>query len=321
MRRTGPDWRWLVAALLLHAGGAAAERFVLSAGGDDLVGEVRWVEARDDETLLDIARAQGVGQDAIRLANPDVDRWLPYEGQIVVVPGQHILPDAPRRGLVLNLPELRLYHYPADAVDGRPVVDTYPASIGRMDWKTPLGETRVVARQQNPSWHPPESVRREAAAEGREMPEVVPPGPDNPLGSHALRLGLPGYLIHGTNKPFGVGMRVTHGCVRLLPDDIAALYAQVPVGEPVFIVNQPVKTGWRDGVLYIEVHPPLDEDPVARQDLLRYALERVYAELDAQPAVLDGAALRLAVEQARGIPAAISKAGVPGRPISNPLFR
>jgi L,D-transpeptidase ErfK/SrfK len=201
------------------------------------------------------------------------------------------------------------------------MVDTYPASIGRMDWKTPLGGARIVRKQRDPSWRPPKSVRQEAAAEGETVPELVPPGPDNPLGTRALRLNIPGYLIHGTNKPYGVGMRVTHGCVRLLPEDIEHLFDRVKVGTPVQIVNQPVKTGWQDGVLHVEVHPPLDEDPVAQEDLLRFTLERVYEELETKPAVLDGRALRRAVEEMHGVPVAVSRPGVPGRVISNPLFR
>ena len=150
---------------------------------------------------------------------------------------------------------------------------------------------------------------------------MVPPGPDNPLGAFALRLGLPGYLIHGTNKPYGVGMRVTHGCVRLLPEDIEELFGRVGVGTPVQILNQPVKTGWHDNVLYVEVHPPLDEDATARDDLMRFTLERVYAELEKRPAVLDAEALRRAVSDAHGVPVAVSRPDVAGRSITNPLFR
>jgi L,D-transpeptidase ErfK/SrfK len=312
--------RALLLPLLLHLGVAQAARYALPAPGDDLIGDPLLVKASRSETLLDIARAHGLGQDEIRIANPEVDRWLPEEGDPVWIPTQFILPDAKRQGLVLNLPEMRIYHF-HDAGDGTgPVVDTYPASVGRMDWKTPLGETRVVRKQRNPSWYPPESVKQEAAAAGDSVPDVVPPGPDNPLGAYALRLGLPGYLIHGTNKPYGVGMRVTHGCVRLLPEDIEQLFGRVPVGTTVQIVNQPVKTGWQDGVLYIEVHPPLDEDHTAQADLLRFTLERVYAELKEQPAVLDGQALREAVQQARGIPTAVSKPGQQGLPLSHPWF-
>lgn len=307
--------------LLLNPAQVLAASYPAPAPGNDLIGEPMLVRARRSETLLDIARSHDLGQEEVVLANPRVDRWLPLEGDPVWVPTQFILPKAERDGLVLNLPELRVYYFPRTAGKRDAVVSTYPASIGRMDWKTPLGETRVVVKQKDPSWHPPGSVLQEAREAGKALPKVVPPGPDNPLGAYALRLGLPGYLIHGTNKPYGVGMRVTHGCVRLLPEDIEQLFAQVQVGTRVQIVNQPVKTGWQDGVLYVEVHPPLDEDETAQQDLMRYSLELVYAELQKHPAVLDGQALREAVEQKMGIPVAVSRPGMQGHPLSNPLFQ
>jgi len=307
--------------LLPCVGGTHAARYAMPAPGDDLIGQPQLVRASRSETLLDIARAYDVGQEAILRANPEVDRWLPKEGDPVWIPTQFILPEVKREGLVLNLPEMRIYHFHHVGSDNAPVVDTYPASIGRMDWQTPLGETRVVSKQRDPAWYPPESLKQEAAAKGEPVPDVVPPGPDNPLGQYALRLGVPGYLIHGTNKPYGVGMRVSHGCVRLLPEDIEQLFSQLPVGTPVQIINQPVKTGWLDGVLYLEVHPPLEEDHTARADPLRFTLERVYARLEKQPAVLKGQVLRRTVEQALGIPAPVSKPGEQGLPIHPPWFR
>jgi L,D-transpeptidase ErfK/SrfK len=233
----------MLSLLLLQCGVAEAVGYPVPAAGNDLIGEVQLARASRSETLLDIARIHDVGQEEIRLANPGVDRWLPAEGEPVLIPSHYILPDAPRRGMVLNLPEMRIYSFRPETGKASAMVDTYPASIGRMDWKTPLGGARIVRKQRNPSWRPPKSVREEAAAEGETVPELVPPGPDNPLGTRALRLNIPGYLIHGTNKPYGVGMRVTHGCVRLLPEDIEHLFDRVKVGTPVQIVNQPVKTG------------------------------------------------------------------------------
>ena len=311
----------LVAVLLLSLPGSpGAVGYPLPAADDDLIGEVQLARASQGETLLDIARMHDIGQEEIRLANPRVDRWLPRADEPVMIPSRYVLPEAPRRGLVLNLPEMRIYHFRPGAKHGAGAVDTYPASIGRMDWKTPLGGARIIRKQADPSWRPPASVRQEAAADGDFLPEVIPPGPENPLGTHALRLNLPGYLIHGTNKPYGVGMRVTHGCVRLLPEDISELFERVRVGTPVQILNQPVKTGWQDGVLYVEVHPPLDEDATPRHDLMRFTLERVYAELKERPAVLDGRALREAVAEMHGVPVAVSRPDQRGRTIDNPLF-
>jgi L,D-transpeptidase ErfK/SrfK len=229
----------------------------------ELVGEVTVITTRYEDTFVSLARAHNVGFEALRRANPEVDEWLPGEGTRVVIPTQFVLPRAPHRGIVVNVAELRLYYFP-DA-DGRRVI-THPISIGRMDWATPLGTTSVVGKVKNPSWYPPESIRAEHLERNDPLPRIVPPGPDNPLGTHALRLGLAGYLIHGTNKPSGVGMRVTHGCIRMFPEDIEALYKTVPAGTRVHIVNQPLKLGWGDAGLYLEAHPPLLQLPIATED-------------------------------------------------------
>jgi L,D-transpeptidase ErfK/SrfK len=300
--------RWaeaLTVPLALLVIPAGAETFSLPPADVDLVGSLGWGRVESGDTLLDVARRHDIGQEEILLANPGLDRWLPPAGSRVLLPSRYILPSAERKGLVLNLPEMRLYWFDPNAVPPR--LATYPVSVGRMDWKTPLGTTRIQAKQRDPWWHPPESVKEEAAAEGRQVPDAVPPGPENPLGSHALRLALPGYLIHGTNKPFGVGMRVTHGCIRLDPEDIAELFAQVPTGAQVQIVNQPVKLGWVGELLFIEIHPPLEEDQIPRQRLLRRTLEQIYTVLEDRPVRLDGSALREATRTQTGIPMLISQ--------------
>ena len=245
---------WSFAVLASLAGNLNAEIYQLTSG-DDVIGEVTYIQSIAADTFVDIARRHGLGYTDLVRANPEVDPWLPGEGTQIVLPTQFVLPDAPRRGIVLNLAEYRLYYFPdADSEPASRVV-TYPISIGRMDWETPLGRTRVVAKASNPSWYVPESVHQERRDNGDEpLPRVVPPGPDNPLGSRAMRLGLPGYLIHGTNRPAGVGMRVTHGCIRMFPEDIEVFFDQIPVGTEVTIVNQPVKFGWRDGQLHMEAH-------------------------------------------------------------------
>ena len=245
----------LVAGLLVAFGANAAE-YQLSAGSD-LIGAVQVIEAQYEDTFVSLARRYDVGFEALRQANPDVDAWLPGEGTQIVIPTQFVLPRAERRGIIVNLPELRLYYFPDDGTNR---VFTHPISIGRMDWGTPLGTTSIVAKAANPSWYPPQSIRDEHAAMNDPLPRVVPPGPDNPLGKFALRLGIPGYLIHGTNKPSGVGMRVTHGCMRMFPEDIEALYSMVPSGTRVQIVDQPIKLGWDESGLYLESHPALKDD-------------------------------------------------------------
>jgi L,D-transpeptidase ErfK/SrfK len=252
----------LIAISVLVLGSAEATEFEL-ADGDELIGDVVVIAARYEDTFVSLARRHNVGFDELRRANPNVDAWLPGEGTEIVIPSQFVLPRAPHRGIVVNVAELRMYYFPE--ADGRRVI-THPISIGRMDWSTPLGTTTIVGKVKNPSWYPPESIREEHLARNDPLPRIVPPGPDNPLGAHALRLGLSGYLIHGTNKPSGVGMRVTHGCIRMFPEDIEALYTVVAAGTQVRIVNQPYKLGWGESGLYLEAHPPLAQAPVETVD-------------------------------------------------------
>lgn len=276
----------------------------------DVIGSMRTVTATYEDTLLEIARREDIGQDQMERVNPDVDRWLPGEGTEVTVPSYHILPRGPRQGMVLNLPEMRMYYYPPKK-KGEPMqVQTYPISIGRMDWATPLGKTTITVKVKDPGWSPPESIRKEHAERGDPLPRYVPPGPDNPMGRYALRLGIPGYLIHSTNKPLGVGMRVSHGCIRMLPEDIEYLFPQVPTGTTVRIVNQPVKAGWYGGKLYLEVHPPLPEYPHDRGAMV----ERVMLVLDdvmaGRSAELDDEVIEREIIGQTGVPEAITKGKV-----------
>ncbi|GGO78141.1 hypothetical protein GCM10011348_09350 [Marinobacterium nitratireducens] len=286
---------------------ARAETFVLPPADQNVVGEIRVTKARQTDTLIDIARAFGLGYEEIVLANPEVDRWLPGEDTRVVLPNLFVLPDAPREGIVLNVPEMRLYYYPKPQHGEAPVVVTYPVSVGRMDWKTPLGQTRVIQKQQDPPWYPPQSIKDEHAANGEILPDMVPGGPGNPLGRFALRLGIPGYLIHGTNKEFGIGMRVTHGCVRLYPENIESLYSQVPLGTPVHIVNQPTKLGWNGRDLVLEAHPVLEED--ARLDEASQAalLLDIAADAEKFGADVSPGRIRLAVTLADGVPRLVGR--------------
>jgi L,D-transpeptidase ErfK/SrfK len=291
----------------IAGGPAAAETMTLPPPDVDLIGAVRIVEAHGDDTLLDIARRYDIGQDEILHANPDVDRWLPGAGTKVVIPSRYVLPQAPRRGLVLNVPEMRLYYFPPVRRNEPAVVQTYPVSIGRMDWATPLGETHLVAKVKDPAWRPPDSIRKEAEARGEPLPEFIPPGPDNPLGRFALRLGLPGYLIHSTNKPYGVGMRVSHGCIRMYPEDIEILFPEVSTKTPVRLVNQPAKAGWLADTLYLEIHPPLEEDQAGRDALVDTIMSVVHTAQLQRPVTLSGRAINKAIEEQSGIPVAISR--------------
>lgn len=284
----------------------------------DIFGQMQTITASREETLLDVARHYGIGQDEMVLANPNTNRWLPEDGAEVVLPLRFIIPQAERIGLVINLPEMRLYYFPKPAKGQKPEIITHPVSIGRMDWNTPLGRTTIVRKQKDPTWTPPQSLKAEAIAEGKPpLSDVVPPGPDNPLGRYALYLGLPGYLIHSTNKPFGVGMRVTHGCMRLYPEDIEELFNLVPTGTPVQIVNQPVKLGWQENLLFIELHPPLEEDDTTPYDYEQKVHSAIAEFLEKTTKDPDGRmtrntrispeALESAIRARNGIPTLISE--------------
>lgn len=299
-------WRQCLLTLsCLWATMVQAEVFILPAG-EQAVGAVGQVSAAYEDTLTDIGRRHGVGYEEIRRANPDVDPWLPGEGTAVMLPTRFVLPDTPRRGVVINLAEYRMYYY--HSTDWVPRVSTFPISIGRMDWKTPLGRASITAKTRNPAWYPPASIREEYEAEGRSLPNVVPAGPDNPLGEYALRLSVPGYLIHGTNRPAGVGMRVTHGCIRMFPEDIEWLFPQVGVKTAVRLINQPVKLGWSGESLLLEVHPVLDEDEAAGDGGMTFITER-YVELTRErPAEVDWDLVEQVYREQRGIPVAVGRA-------------
>jgi L,D-transpeptidase ErfK/SrfK len=250
-----------------------------------------------------------LGYEEMRRANPGVDQWLPGEGTALYLPTQTILPEAPHKGIVVNVPAMRLYYFTTEKSAADPAVSitkvtSHPVGVGTEGWGTPFGEAKVVQHARDPVWYVPASVRKEHAERGDPLPSVVQPGPDNPLGKYAMTLSLPGYLIHGTNKPAGVGMRSSHGCLRLYPEDIEELFGRVRRGTEVRLVNQPVLAGWHEGQLYLEVHPPLAEEThdllaEAEGALLR-ALERGGAA--AATASLDRAAIERIVVEQRGIP-------------------
>lgn len=246
----------LCSALLFFATAAHSLTFDLPPDGEDVVGSPSHVTSRYEDTLPAIAMRHGLGYREIVSANHTLNPWLPGEGTRISLPTQFILPPGPRTGVVLNLPELRLYYYPP----GGNTVVTFPIGIGREGWTTPEGSTVTTFSIHKPTWYPPRSIRDEHAAAGDELGHSVPPGPDNPLGEYALFLDMPGYLMHGTNKPLGVGMRVSHGCIRLYPDDIESLVKSVKNGTAVNIIKKPYKAGWRKGRLYLEAHKPLAEE-------------------------------------------------------------
>jgi len=252
----------------------APNSFVLTHADQSVVGVPQVVFTRSEDTLSDLAREYGLGYDEIVTANPGIDPWLPGKNTPIVLPTQFVLPSTPRKGVILNIATKRLFYYPEAADGEQQQVLTYPIGIGRVGWETPLGATTVVSKAKDPSWWVPASVRQEHVELGDPLPAVVPPGPDNPLGTRVLKLDMPGYLIHGTNQPYGVGMRVSHGCVRLYPENIELLYTLVGIGESVMIVNEPYQMGWQDGILYFEAHEPLKDDAVSAEQRLQALLDK-----------------------------------------------
>ena len=282
----------------------ARNYFLLESAAQSVVGAPQIVYPSEENTLSDLAREYGLGYDEIIAANPDVDPWMPGERTPVLLPTQYVIPDVPREGIVLNIASKRLFYFP-EVAEGQPQsVMTYPIGIGRIGWETPLGTTVVVSKATDPHWYVPASVRREHTELGNPLPSVVPPGPDNPLGAYVLKLEMPGYLIHGTNQPYGVGMRVSHGCIRLYPENIELLFSMVEPGVPVRIINEPYLLGRSNGELYFEAHLPLEDDAVDPAQRLDSVLgqEGLAASLSRQ----DADHIRAIASDGRGIAMLVS---------------
>lgn len=256
----------------------AMNQFELPADNDDVIGELQRVRAHPEDTFSDIARRFNVGYEELVAANPGVDPWMPGAGTEVLIPSQWVLPNVPRKGLVINLAAMRLFYFPEAGKNETRQVITHPVGIGRLEWKTPQGKTRVASKAEAPSWIPTAAIRAEHEKEGDPLPAVVPPGPDNPMGQYVMRLGWPEYAIHGTNKPASIGMRGTHGCLRMYPEDIAALYAKVPVNTPVTVINEPYLVGFHEGQVYLQAYPVLEDDKRDHSPRVKALIKQVRAE-------------------------------------------
>lgn len=275
------------------------------AGAVDYIGDVQRIRATHDDTLLQIMRDHNLGYVEIRAANPGVDVWLPGQGMPIILPTRHILPDAPREGVVINLAEMRMYVF----TEEEPI--TYPIGIGREGLNTPLGTTKITRKKDGPSWRPTPRMR----AEDPELPAVVPPGEDNPLGTHALYLGWPAYLIHGTNRPWGIGRRVSSGCIRMYPEDIIKLFDKIPVGTKVTVVDQPVKLAVIDDVLFIEAHPGNsqlsdqveEEGKVREYEVPEDLFKRLQKAAGDKRSLIDWPKVRQTLKERTGLPVAITR--------------
>ena len=288
----------------------ATSKFTIAADHDDVVGIVQSTTATKDDTLTDIARRFNVGYEEIVRANPGVDVWLPGAGKHIVLPTQFILPNAPHEGVVINIPEMRLYYFPRPKKGESQVVYTFPIGIGKVGWKTPEGVTHIVRRQKDPTWRPPVSVIKEHRENGDDLATVIGPGPDNPLGRRAFYLAWPGYLIHGTNKPAGVGLRSSHGCIRLYPEDIALLYDMVPLNTQVRVVNQPLVFGWHAGQIYMQAFGSLEDDTRAsgksEQRLLKALGPHAQQDLKRRDLTLNSDLVQSLAANPRGIPVPVT---------------
>lgn len=294
---------WLIVCLMGSQQAMAAILALPSKG--DIVGRVSQVHAREGETLAEVGRRYSIGYVEILRANPKLDPSKPLHSSTkVLIPGQFILPAVPRRGIIINLAELRLYFFPK----GQNVVITEPVGIGREGgWQTPIGKTTVTVKQTNPKWRPTFNVRAEAAKQGTPIPYEFPPGPDNPLGKHVLRLGWPTYLIHGTNRPEGVGARVSAGCIRMFPEGVALLYDEVKVGTEVRVINQPFKLGRRDGKLYFEAHAPLSEQQDNYSQSHSELVQKILNQAKQQFGQIHWTDVQKAIQQSNGIPQQIAE--------------
>ncbi len=268
--------------------------------GGDVVGRLAVVRVEKGDTLPDIARHFSLGVNALGAANPGVDMWLPKAGECVTLPLRFILPDAPRKGIVINLASMRLFHYRGDKRS--PVVATYPVGVGTDERPTPTGQMRVVRKVTRPTWYVPASIAEDHRKKGDILPPAVLPGPLNPLGEHALYLSRSTYLIHGTNKPASIGLNATNGCLRLYPEDVKRLYEGTPVNTPVCIVDQPYLVGQRNGIVYLEVHASAEDTDAGE-------LKKMYGKLKAiekkTGRAFDREKIDKVLAEARGVPVPI----------------
>ncbi len=271
------------------------------------MGKMTTYTVQEEDTFLDIARHFGLGYVELRAANPGVDPWAPTPGEELVIPTFNLLPRAPQNGIVVNLGDMRMYYFRDRAQE--PL--TYALGIGREGLDTPLGETTIVRKADGPSWFPTDRMRKEKPF----LPASVPPGPSNPLGTHAMYLGWPTFLIHGSNKPWGIGRRVSSGCMRMYPEDIVSLFGMTPIGTKVTVVDQPVLVGWLEDGLYLEANPSKIQSneieiegrhtPKPVTDELR---ELIKAEAGEEAAKrIDWDTVEQAVRDRRGYPVLIAK--------------
>lgn len=283
---------------------AHALKFNMPSANVDVVGSVKHVKAKSGDDFEKLARRYNMGFHELVESNPNINPWQKIPGgTTVIIPSKFILPPGARKGIVINLAELRMYHYMPE----KGLVYTYPVGAGRVNWATPLANTKVIRKKKDPEWNVPKSIQRAARKRDVHLPNVVPPGPKNPLGRHAIYLGLPGYLIHGTIAPEGVGKRVSHGCIRMYPEDIEELFDYVHKGKKVRIIHQHAHAGWVNNQLFLEVHKPLKEHQKSKKATHREITKIIYEAVGNRWNIVDWDLVETTINAARGIPIQIGQ--------------
>jgi L,D-transpeptidase ErfK/SrfK len=270
---------------------------------NDLFGKIQYIYPQKKDRIYQVARRYNVGYYELIEANPDMPRHSRLSTtEEITIPSEFIIPNVKREGIIINLPELRIYFFNK----ANDTIKTLPIAIGRFNWKTPAMQTSIVRKYKDPVWTVPKSIKAASAAKGIYLPDVVKAGPKNPLGAYALRLGRWSYLIHGTSAPNTIGKRASSGCMRTFPESIKSLYYAVPVGTPVQIVNEPIKMGWRNQILYMEVHEPLRETAKTRPEMTEEARTLIDKMTQNRPIHIDWQKVRNTLDEQSGMPVAIS---------------
>lgn len=292
----------LSAIFLLATTNAFATAYSIPPLNQVLIGEIQYSTAEEGDNVVKVAKRYDIGYNAMSIANPQLDltRGFPA-GAPMVLPTQYMLPNNTRHGIVVNLPEMRMYYFP----EGRNEVLTYPIGIGKIGKTIPIVNTMITRKAKNPVWIPPQDIREFNLEQGIVLPKVMPAGPDNPLGPYAIYMKLPTYLIHSTVFPESVGKRASFGCLRMYEGDIETFFPSVERGIPVAIINQPNKIGWQQNYLYLEAHEPLEEHQSAYDATLPGIVHAITLQTKDQPTLVDWQSVSYIANERDGVPHAI----------------
>jgi L,D-transpeptidase ErfK/SrfK len=284
---------------LFAATNVFAAAYSVPPANESLIGNMQFSTVSNGDTVVTIAKRYDIGYNAIENANPQLNMAMGFPiGTPLQIPTQHLLPNLPRVGIIINLPEMRMYYFP----DGTNQVYTYPIGIGKIGKTIPITRTAITRKTKNPSWIPPEDIRQFNLDQGIVLPKVMPPGPDNPLGPYAIYMQVPTYLIHSTIFPESVGKRASFGCIRMYESDIEDFFPSITKGIPVNIINQPTKIAWQDNHLYMESHEPLEEHNKASGATLASMVHLIDETTQSQPMLIDWQAVAYIDEERDGLP-------------------